>query len=166
MSVVNPSRRNVATINAFSVPLQTAGAKTWMTAAMQLVMVKLNVATTSAPPVNELVINASETLTVAVLHLLGALLNAMLPATRNAAIVCRTRTLVRQTRTVAPTIVTLEPALARQVVKTEIVPTAEKMTGAARADARETDLADARETDLADERIRGIAPVALHHSSY
>jgi hypothetical protein len=38
-----------------------------MTAATQLTMVKLNVATTSALPVNGLVINASETATAAIL---------------------------------------------------------------------------------------------------
>jgi hypothetical protein len=51
------------------------------------------------------------------------------------------------------------------MVKTEIVPADEKMTGSARADAREIAQADVKGTDLAAERMLGIAQVAAYHSS-
>jgi hypothetical protein len=97
----------------FSVPLQTASANTWMTAATQLTMVKLNVATTSAlpVPVNGLVINASET---AVDRKLGAM-------ARNVASVLRMRTRAPQMRTVVLTTVILELARARRVMPVPVL---------------------------------------------
>jgi hypothetical protein len=84
-----------------------------MIAATQLAMV-LNVATTSALPVNSLVINASETGTAVIQHFRVPLLNVMSPVTGNAATACKMEILVIQTTTVAPTTAKLE--LVRQML--------------------------------------------------
>jgi hypothetical protein len=114
MSVVNPNRRYAATRNAFSVPPQAADAKTWMTVVAQQTRIQLNAETASALDVKRLETSARETLTVAELVKLDHYYPSVtIESVYNAP---EMKTLVRTTRTAAPTTVILELARARRVV--------------------------------------------------